>query len=187
MVSKYAPHGPEGGPFVDSRFYSTVSMVRTMETVLGLPPMNNNDALSSMISTLFTGPGDQAPFTADPRNRENGLIFQANAKNAPGARESAKMDFRHADRADAQKLNVILWEDAMGSIRPCRRCCGRRERRARKMSTTIENPGQESDDALGEFLPFLLQPKFAERIWGRRAWSRGMRLRGRTSWWVRRG
>jgi YVTN family beta-propeller protein len=115
VVSKYAPHGVEGGPFVDSRFYSTVSMVRTMETVLGLPPMNNNDALSSLISTLFTGPGDQAPFTADPRNRENGLIFQANPKNAPGARESAKMDFRHADRADAQKLNVILWEDAMGS------------------------------------------------------------------------
>jgi hypothetical protein len=26
-----------------------------------------------------------------------------------------KMDFRHADRADAQKLNVILWKDAMGS------------------------------------------------------------------------
>jgi hypothetical protein len=25
-----------------------------------------------------------------------------------------KMDFRHADRADAQKLNVILWKDAMG-------------------------------------------------------------------------
>jgi len=24
------------------------------------------------------------------------------------------MDFRHADRADAQKLNVILWRDAMG-------------------------------------------------------------------------
>ena len=26
-----------------------------------------------------------------------------------------KMDFRHADRADAQKLNVILWKDAMGN------------------------------------------------------------------------
>ena len=26
-----------------------------------------------------------------------------------------KMDFRHADHADARKLNVILWKDAMGS------------------------------------------------------------------------
>jgi hypothetical protein len=42
------------------------------------------------------------------------LIYTANAKTAVGAKESMKMDFRHADRAPAQKLNVILWKDAMG-------------------------------------------------------------------------
>jgi hypothetical protein len=115
VVSKYAPHTADGSAFVDSRFYSTVSVIRTMETLLGLPPMNNNDAFSSMIGTLFTGPGDQAPFVADYGNRDNGLIYKANQRNAPGAKESSKMDFRHADRADAQKLNVILWEDAKGS------------------------------------------------------------------------
>ncbi len=47
-------------------------------------------------------------------NRDNGLIYTANAKNAVGAKESAKMDFTHADRADPRKLNVILWKDAMG-------------------------------------------------------------------------
>jgi len=114
VVSKYAPHTADGAPFVDSRFYSTVSVIRTMETLLGLPPMNNNDAFSSMISTLFTGPGDQPAFTADVSNRENGLIYTANAKTAVGAKESMKMDFRHADRVDPQKLNVILWKDAMG-------------------------------------------------------------------------
>jgi DNA-binding beta-propeller fold protein YncE len=114
VVSKYAPHGAGGAPFVDSRFYSTVSVIRTMETLLGLPPMNNNDAFSSLISTLFTGPGDEAAYTADYSNRANGLIYTANVKTAPGAKESMKMDFRHADRADAQKLNVILWKDAMG-------------------------------------------------------------------------
>ena len=113
VVSKYSPRGPDGAPFVDSRFYSTVSVVRTMETLLGVPPMNNNDAFSSLINTVFTGAGDQAAFTADYRNRDNGLIYMANAKTAAGAKESAKMDFRHADRADAQKLNVILWQDAM--------------------------------------------------------------------------
>ena len=115
VISKYAPHGKDGGPVVDSRFYSTVSVVRTMESLLGLPPMNNNDAFSSLISTLFTGPGDQAPYSADYSNRDNGLIYTANTKKAPGAEESMKMDFRHADRADAQKLNVILWKDAMGT------------------------------------------------------------------------
>ena len=114
VISKYAPHGKEGGAVVDSRFYSTVSVIRTMETLLGLPPMNNNDALSSMISTLFTGPGDQAAYSADYANRDNSLIYTANKKTAPGAEASMKMDFRHADRADTQKLNVILWKDTMG-------------------------------------------------------------------------
>lgn len=120
VVSKYAPHTANGAsftagaPFVDSRFYSTVSVIRTMETLLGLPPMNNNDAFSSMISTLFTGPGDQPAYAADYSNRDNNLIYTANVKTAPGAKESMKMDFRHADHAPAQKLNVILWKDAMG-------------------------------------------------------------------------
>jgi hypothetical protein len=48
-------------------------------------------------------------------NRDNNLIYTANKKNAPGAEDSMKMDFRHADRADTQKLNVILWKDVMGN------------------------------------------------------------------------
>jgi hypothetical protein len=114
VISKYAPQKADGTAFVDSRFYSTVSVIRTMETLLGLPPMNNNDAFSSMISSLFTGPGDQKPFVADYLNRDNGLIYTANQKTAPGAKLSSKMDFKHADRADPVKLNVILWMDAMG-------------------------------------------------------------------------
>jgi DNA-binding beta-propeller fold protein YncE len=119
VVSKYAPHPKQGeAAVVDSRFYSTVSMLRTMETLLQVPPMNNNDALCSLISTLFTGPGDQPAFVADVSNRDNGLIYMANAANAPGASQSEKMDFRHADRADPNLLNLILWRDAMGARPP---------------------------------------------------------------------
>jgi DNA-binding beta-propeller fold protein YncE len=114
VVSKYAPRAKDGGAFVDSRFYSTVSVVRTMETLLGLPPMNNNDALASLMGAEFGGAGDQKPFAVVTVNRDNGLIYTANAGTAVGAKESAKMDFTHADRADPRKLNVILWKDAMG-------------------------------------------------------------------------
>jgi DNA-binding beta-propeller fold protein YncE len=114
VVSKYAPRKADGSAVVDSRFYTTVSMLRTMEMVLGLPPMNNNDAFSSAMTPEFSGSGDQPPFTVDYVNRDNGLIYTANKKTAPGAKESMKMDFRHADRADSRKLNVILWKDAMG-------------------------------------------------------------------------
>jgi DNA-binding beta-propeller fold protein YncE len=115
VISKYSPHGPASAPFVDSRFYSTVSVIRTMEALLGLPPMNNNDAFCSMLAPEFAGPGDQAPYTADSSNRDNGLIYTANPKNAAGAKASMKMDFSHADRAPTEKLNLILWKDAMGS------------------------------------------------------------------------
>ena len=114
VISKYSPHGPNRTPFVDSRFYTTVSMIRTMEELLDLPPLNNNDAFASVFSPLFTGTGDQAAYDADYSNRDNNLIYTANKKTAPGAQESMKMDFRHADHADTQKLNVILWKDTMG-------------------------------------------------------------------------
>jgi DNA-binding beta-propeller fold protein YncE len=115
VVSKYSPHGANGAPFVDSHFYSTVSVIRTMESLLGLPPMNNNDAFCSMIASLFTGLGDQPAYNADFSNRDNNLIYTANAKNAVGAKASMKMDFTHEDRAPVEKLNVILWKDAMGN------------------------------------------------------------------------
>jgi hypothetical protein len=113
VVSKYAPR--QDKPFVDSQFYTTVSMIRTMEDLLGVPPMNNNDAFASLMAPLFSGSGDQPAFHADYRNRDNGMVYEVNAPNAPGAKESSKMDFRHEDRANPKILNVVLWKDAMGS------------------------------------------------------------------------
>jgi hypothetical protein len=45
------------------------------------------------------------------------MIFQANAPNAPGAKESSKLDFSHADAADASVLNAILWRAAKGNVK----------------------------------------------------------------------
>ena len=114
VVSKYSPRSPQ--PIVDHNFYTTVDMIHTMETLLGLPPMNNNDAHAAVMAPLFTGAGDQPAFKAEYRNRENGLIYQANAKSAPGAKESAALDFSVADAADTEKLNAILWRAAKGDI-----------------------------------------------------------------------
>jgi DNA-binding beta-propeller fold protein YncE len=113
VISKYAPH--RATPFVDSHFYTTVSTVHTILTLLGAPPMNNNDALAPLESPEFSGSGDQPPYNADYRNEKNGLIYRANTPKAYGAKESARMDFTHEDRAPAGELNVILWKDAMGN------------------------------------------------------------------------
>lgn len=111
VISKYAPRG---GPSVDHHFYTTVNMIHTMEALLGLPPMNNNDARAAVMAPLFSGQGSQPPFVADSRNRDNGLIYRANAANARGAGQSAKMDFTHADAVDTRVLNRILWQDRRG-------------------------------------------------------------------------
>ena len=113
VISKYAPRQTE--PVVDHTFYTTVSTIHTMLTLLGCPPMNNNDAFASLMAKEFSGAGDQPAFRADYRNRDNGLLYTANAPRAEGARASAKMDFSHEDRAPTQALNIILWKDAMGS------------------------------------------------------------------------
>lgn len=116
VVSKYSPRQSEAdGPVVDHHFYTTVSVLRTIEDLLGIPPMNNNDAFAPLIQPLFAGPGTQPAYSADYSNRDNRLIYTANKATAAGAKESSRMDFTHEDRADAKKLNVILWRDAMGS------------------------------------------------------------------------
>ena len=114
VVSQYSP-GSAGSPYVDSNFYTTVSMIHTMEVLLGIPPMNNNDALAPVMAPLFSGAGTQKPFTADLRNRQNRLIYETNTSKAPGAQASARMDFSHADAADATELNAILWQDRKGN------------------------------------------------------------------------
>jgi hypothetical protein len=65
---------------------------------------------------LFSGPGNQAPFAADYQNLNNKLLYKMNLQNAPGAEESSQMDFSHADTANAQRLNLILWRDRKGAL-----------------------------------------------------------------------
>src|SRR5262249_18467791 len=115
VISKYSPQPKKdqgmAHPFVDHNFYTTINMVRTMEALLGVPPMNSSDARAAVMTPLFSGDGAQAPFVADYRNRDNGLISKMNEKEW---KEGASMDFSHADAIDTALLNRFLWQDAMG-------------------------------------------------------------------------
>ncbi|MFZ0761971.1 MAG: phosphoesterase, partial [Candidatus Sulfotelmatobacter sp.] len=113
VVSKYSP-GTAAQPYVDHRFYTTVNMIHTLEMLLALPPMNQNDAYAPAMGPMFSGAGNQPPFKADDRNLKNGLIYETNRRDAPGASESARMDFSRPDAAGAANLNRILWHDRRG-------------------------------------------------------------------------
>jgi len=114
VISKYSP-GSTDKPNVEHRFYTTVNVVHTMESLLGLPPMNQNDAHAPLMSGLFSGPGDQPAFKADYRNLKNGLIYETNRRDAPGSQVSSHMDFSRPDAAGAGRLNRVLWQDQKGS------------------------------------------------------------------------
>ncbi len=142
VISKYAPCTVGSGgcatraadkAFVDHHFYTTVNMIHTMEALLGLPPMNNNDARAALMAPLFSGDGTQPAFTADYRNRDNGLIYTANpekpasAPQAADMRKSESLDFSRADAADAVVLNEILWRERRGDAPmpvPLHTACG---------------------------------------------------------------
>lgn len=114
VISKYSP-GSLAQPYVEHRFYSTVNMVHTMEKLLALPPMNQNDAYAPVMGQLFSGAGDQPAYKADYRNLKNGLIYETNKRDAPGAKISSRMDFSRPDAARAASLNRVLWRDQKGS------------------------------------------------------------------------
>ncbi len=116
VISKYSPitktSGGEIIPFVDHNFYTTVNVVRTIEGLLGVPPMNSNDSRAAVMAPLFAGDGTQPAFAVDYRNRDNGLIYRMNEKDWKAGKN---MDFSHADAVDAAVLNRVLWQDRMGA------------------------------------------------------------------------
>jgi DNA-binding beta-propeller fold protein YncE len=115
VISKYSPLPNPGsgqsGAFEEHTFYTTINMVRTIEALLGAPPMNANDSRAAVMAPLFSGPGTQPAFTADYRNRNNGLIYEMNTKEW---KEGKSLDFSHADTANNVVLNRFLWRDRMG-------------------------------------------------------------------------
>ena len=115
VVSKYSP-GTASEPYLEHRFYTTVNMIHTMEMLLGLPPMNQNDAYAPAMGSMLSGAGDQPAFKTDYRNLKNGLIYETNKRDARGASESAKMDFSRPDAAGASRLNKVLWLDQKGDV-----------------------------------------------------------------------
>ncbi|MBE8521920.1 phosphoesterase [Amycolatopsis sp. H6(2020)] len=61
IISPYAQHG-----VVDSRYYSQITMIRTIEQILGVKPMNQKDSAATPMSAAFTQRPDYTPFTALP-------------------------------------------------------------------------------------------------------------------------
>ncbi len=100
---------------VDSTLYSTTSMLRTIELILGLQPMSQFDAAAMPMWNAFAAQPDLTPYTARPAQVD---LDARNTNVAWGARESQKMDFSEPDKADDIALNEIVWRSVRGADSP---------------------------------------------------------------------
>jgi YVTN family beta-propeller protein len=100
---------------VDSTQYSTVSMIRSIELILGLAPLSQYDAAARPMFNSFTDQADLAPYQQVPARID---LTATNGKNAYGAARSARMDFSEYDRIDDFELNEILWRAIKGENAP---------------------------------------------------------------------
>ena len=96
---------------VDSTMYSTVSMLRTMELLLGLPPLSQHDASATPMTNAFADTADVTPFV----HRETRIPFyEMNPDGAPMQAQSNAWDFSREDAAPDVALNEAVWKSVRG-------------------------------------------------------------------------
>jgi len=106
-----SPYTRRGG-FVDSTMYSTVSMLRTMELILGLPPLSQHDASATPMTAAFSDEPGPAPFV----HRETKIPFyEMNPDGAPMQALVGTWDFTKEDAAPDLELNEAVWKSVRGA------------------------------------------------------------------------
>jgi DNA-binding beta-propeller fold protein YncE len=118
VISPYTKRGK-----VISTQYNQTSLLRTMELILGLPPMNQLDASATPMTDCFTGEPDFTPFTAvtnnvalDEMNPDPKKITDALLRK--NAYVSARLPLGQPDRCPEDVFNRILWHAMKGSGAP---------------------------------------------------------------------
>ncbi len=101
--------------WVDHNMYSTVSVLRTIELILGLDPMSQFDAASFPLTTAFTDEPDTTPYNY---LRNSWPTDRINGEDAYGSKVSALMDWDEEDETPEQPLNKILWKSIKGKDSP---------------------------------------------------------------------
>ena len=110
VVSPFARRG-----VIDSTLYTTSGMLRTMELILGLPPMSQYDAAAAPMYGAFQATPVMTPFTALPARIR---LDEINGATAWGTQASARMNFEEADMTPEYELNEILWKSVRGAASP---------------------------------------------------------------------
>jgi YVTN family beta-propeller protein len=106
--------------FIDHTMYSTSSMLRTIELILGLPPMSQYDAAAESMWRCFSKEADITPFQSVPALVN---LNEKNTKNTASARLSETFDFSKEDRIPDLVFSEVIWKAVKGeeSVMPAPR------------------------------------------------------------------
>jgi len=105
-----SPYTRRGG-FVDSTLYSTSSMLRTMEMILGLPPLSQHDAAATPMTNAFRDDPDLTPFRHRPVTIP---LYEMNPHGAPMQALADTWDLSREDAAPEIALNEAIWKSVKG-------------------------------------------------------------------------
>ena len=117
VISPYTRHGD-----ADSTLYSTINIVRTIERILGLPPMNQFDGAATTMARAFSNKPNLAAFDALPNqiplDEMNGPVASLRGLERSLALASLSMDFSEPDEAPEDLLNRTIWHSVKGYTTP---------------------------------------------------------------------
>jgi len=117
LISPYSVRGA-----VDHTLYNQINMVRTMEQILGLPPMNQFDLAADPMFTAFTDDPDFAPYDALPNqiplDEMNPGLAGLTGLQRELTKASMAMNFNEADAAPEDLLNRVIWHSVKGYDAP---------------------------------------------------------------------
>jgi YVTN family beta-propeller protein len=102
--------------FVDHTAYTTTSLLRTMELILGLPPMSQYDASAIPVWRSMNNTPDHAPFNVRPSQVDFNLKNLAENK---WQQKSEQFDFTKEDRVNDAEFNEVIWKAVKGVNSPC--------------------------------------------------------------------
>jgi hypothetical protein len=107
IASPYIRHG-----VVKHAHFSTMSVLKTIEQILGLPTLTYFDDRAPSLLPEFQQQPVLEGYTARPAQVP---LDEVNPPNAPGAKQAARWDFSRPDRAPEQELNRVIWKSVKGA------------------------------------------------------------------------
>ena len=112
----YVAGGFVRNSFVDHTPYSTTSVLRTIELILGLPPMSQYDAAAEPMWRCFDTSPKHLSFTSIPAQTD---LFEKNVMQSQWQKKSELFNFNKEDLASEKDLNEVIWVACRGTSIPC--------------------------------------------------------------------